>query len=220
MTIGPEPMMRIEWMSVRFGIRTPASISSANISNRYLAVVRARPGLRVVLHAERRHTAHPHALVGLVVEVEVGHLDLAVEARRVDAEVVVLAGDLDVAGRLVAHRMVAAVVAERQLERVAAERPAEQLMAEADAEDRHLAEQLGDGVDRVADHRRVARAVRQEHAVGLACQHLGRGRRGRHDLDRAEAGEVAQDRALDAEVEGDDRAAWRRCRRVYGAAAW
>ena len=43
---------------------------------------------------------------------------------------------------------------------------------------------------------------------------------GRHDLDRAERGEVAQDRALDAEVVGDDRARRRRlpsCT-VYGSA--
>ena len=116
----------------------------------------------------------------------------------------VLAGDLDVAAGLVAHRMIAAVMSERQLERLAAECPAEQLMAEADPEDRHLAEQLGDRVDGVADHRRVARAVRQEHAVGLAAPGRRRRGRGRHDLDGAETRQVAQHRPLDAEVEGDD----------------
>ena len=67
----------------------------------------------------------------------------------VDGEVVVLAGDLDLAGRDVAHRVVAAVVAERQLEGVGADRPAEQLVAEADPEDRHVAEQALDRLDAV-----------------------------------------------------------------------
>src|SRR5688572_32501159 len=36
-------------------------------------------------------------------------------------------------------------------------------------------------------------------------QHIGRARRRGNDIDTAEAGEVAQDRALDAEVVRDDR---------------
>ena len=46
----------------------------------------------------------------------------------------------------------------------------------------------------VRDRRRVARAVGEEHAVGLAGEHLRRGRRRRDHLDRgACADEVAQD---------------------------
>ena len=84
MTIGPEPMMRMLWMSVATGHHTPAfaagalaSISSANMPNRYRLSCGPGPGLGVVLHAERRRAEHPHALVGEVVEVEVGHLHLA-----------------------------------------------------------------------------------------------------------------------------------------------
>ena len=46
-------------------------------------------------------------------------------------------------------------------------------MAEADAEHRHLAHQAGDGVRRAGDRGRVAGAVRQEHPVGLAGEHVG-----------------------------------------------
>ena len=132
------------------------------------------------------------------------HLGPAGEPVGVDGEVVVLAGDLDLAGGEVAHRVVAAVVAEGELHRVGAERPAEQLVAEADAEHRHVAEQPADGVDGVGHRGRVARTVGEEHAGGLAGQHVGGGGRRRHHLHVEPRGEVAQDRALDAEVVGDD----------------
>src|SRR5205823_1657780 len=69
----------------------------------------------------------------------------------VDGVVVVLAGDLNPARRLVAHRVVGAVVAEPQLERLGAECEPEDLVSEADAEHRHLAEEAGDGAARTAD---------------------------------------------------------------------
>ena len=53
---------------------------------------------------------------------------------------------------------------------------AQELVAEADAEDRLLAEQVADGLDRVADGCRIAGAVRQEDAVRVERQDLG-GRR-------------------------------------------
>ncbi len=100
----------------------------------------------------------------------------------VDAEVVVLAGDLDVTRAQVAHRVVAAVVAERELEGLPAEGAAEELVPEADAEDRHLADEAADRLDRVGHHRRIAGSVGEEHPVRAAGQHLGRGRRGGDDL--------------------------------------
>ena len=126
---------------------------------------------------------------------------------RVDGhgEVVVLAGDLDRAGRQVLDRVVGAVVAERQLDRLAAECPAEQLVTEADAEDRHpRPEQVGDDAGGAGDLGRVAGTVGQEDPVGLEGECVGGGRRRRHDLDHPQPAEVAQDRALDAVVVGHD----------------
>ena len=78
-----------------------------------------------------------------------GDLDVAAERVGVDRVVVVLARDLDPAGRLVADRMVRAVMAERQLHRAAAEREPEDLVAEADPEDRDPGpHQPADGLDR------------------------------------------------------------------------
>ena len=131
------------------------------------------------------------------------HLGPAGEPVGVDREVVVLAGDLHLAGGQVAHGVVAAVVAEGELHGVGAERPAEELVAEADAEHRHVAEQPADGVDGVGHRGRVAGAVGEEHAGRLAGEHVGGGGRRRHHLHVEPGGEVAQDRALDAEVVGD-----------------
>ena len=91
---------------------------------------------------------------------------------------------------------------------VGAEGGGEQLVAEADAEDRHLAEQLADASDGVAgDRGRVAGAVREEHAVGLAGEDLGGRRGGGHDLDGGDPPRWRRIVRLDAEVVGDDRAA-------------
>ena len=58
-------------------------------------------------------------------------------------------------------------------------------MAQADPEDGDLAQQAFDRPDAVADGRRVAGAVGQEHPVGLAGEHVRRlGVRG-HDGDAA-----------------------------------
>ena len=122
----------------------------------------------------------------------------------IDGVVVVLAGDLDAAGRLVAHGVVPAVVPEAQLERPRAEREAHDLVPEADPEHRHVAEQAPNDLDRARHCSRVAGAVREEHAVGLAGEHVGGGGRRGHDLDLAPRGhELVEDRALDAEVVRD-----------------
>ena len=133
------------------------------------------------------------------------HLRPARQPVGVDREVVVLAGDLHLAGGQVAHRVVAAVVAERELHGVGAERPTEELVAEADAEHRHVAEQPADGVDGVG-HRRPGRPgpLERNTPAGCASEHVGGGGRRRHHLHVEPRREVAQDRALDAEVVGDD----------------
>ena len=166
------------------------------------AVVGTGAGLRVVLHAERGRVEHAEALAHAVVEVHVAHLGPAAERIGVDGEVVVLARDLDAAGGEVAHRVVATVVAERELHRARAEGATEQLVPEADAEDRDVPEQPRDRVAGVRHGGGIARAVGEEHPGGLAGQDVGGGRRRGHHLHVEPRREVAQDRALDAEVVG------------------
>ncbi len=61
--------------------------------------------------------------------------------------------------------MVGAAVAERQLRRLVAGREPEQLVAEADPEHRHAAERLAHDPRLLDERRRVAGAVREQHAV-------------------------------------------------------
>src|SRR5688572_10525880 len=93
MTIGPEPMMRIEWMSVRLGI-SRSGHELAELLEQVAGVMRARARLGVVLHAERRDVAAPQPLDDAVVEVDVGDVRRW-ERSLDDCVVVVLARDLD-----------------------------------------------------------------------------------------------------------------------------
>ena len=138
-------------------------------------VVRTRRRLGVVLHGEQRQLAVAQALDRVVVQVHVRDLDVLGLGERggVDGEAVVLRRDHDAPGLLVALGLVRAVVPEAQLARRAAEREAEDLVAEADAEQRHASpDQLAHDRDRVGHRGRIARAVGQEHAVGLEREHV------------------------------------------------
>ncbi len=172
-----------------------------------VAVMRAGAGLGVVLHREDRLAFNLQAGVGTVEERDVGLLDVLRQALGVDGEAVVHRGDLDLAGGEVLHRMIGTVVALVHLLRLAADGEAEKLVAETDAEHRLAGfHQRLDGRDGVlARGGRVARAVREEDAVGVVAQHILGCRGGRYDGDaRALFGELAQDVALGAEIDGDD----------------
>src|SRR3954468_18717524 len=141
MTIGPEPRMRIFSMSSLRGMRGDLLQEAVEEVE---AVVRARPGLRVVLDRAARDVEERQALHRAVVEVEGRQLRVAevglpahglvgvdglLAARPEDREAVVLRGDLDAAGLEVLDRMVAAPVAEGQLEGLQPHGAAQQLMA-------------------------------------------------------------------------------------------
>src|SRR3954452_5176867 len=153
MTIGPEPRMRIFSMSSLRGMRLDLLKEPVEEVE---AVVRAGPGLRVVLDRAARDVEEREALHRAVVEVQVRQLrgaevglpahglvgvDRLLPTRPQDREAVVLRGDLDAAGLEVLDGVVAAAMAEGQLEGLQADRPAQQLMAEADAERRALADE-------------------------------------------------------------------------------
>src|SRR3954447_9731100 len=153
MTIGPEPRMRMRWMSSLRGTGDPLEEAIEEIQR----VVRSGPGLGVVLHGAARHIEQLEPLDRAVVEVDVAELrraEVRVPADRLvgldrlravraeHREAVVLRGDLDLAGRQVLDRVVAAAMAEGQLEGLQADGAAEQLVAEADAPHRLDADDL------------------------------------------------------------------------------
>src|SRR5260370_34155512 len=101
-----------------------------------------------------------------VVQVDVGELDLALLQRiRVNREIVIVGGDLDLAGVELLHRMVSAVVSEFEFESLAAESNPDQLMSQADAENRLLAHQFANATHGIVAGLRISWAIRQENAV-------------------------------------------------------
>ncbi|EOD65855.1 putative thioesterase [Amycolatopsis vancoresmycina DSM 44592] len=171
--------------------------------------MRAGRGFGVVLDRERRDVQRPHALHRVVVGAVVA--DLRRPERGLETlpglafqrEPVVLGRDRHRLRRHVDHRDVDAAVAVAHLVRPQAERAAEDLVAEADAEQRDLAAQhlLGQ-LGRVRRGGRVARAVRQEHAVRLKSQQVVQGgRRGQHVHLDAALDHLARGVGLDAQVQ-------------------
>ena len=105
-------------------------------------------------------------------------------------------------------RVVGAAVALEHLGRLAADRQRQHLVAKADAEQGLLRFQhLLDHGNRIfAGCGRIARAVRQEEAVGLVAHHLVEADAvaGKHRNPRASLDQVAEDVALGAIVDRDD----------------
>ena len=90
----------------------------------------------------------------------------------VDDEPVVLSRDFDPTRRQILDRLIEAAVSELELVGVAAERAGQQLMPETDPEDGPLAQQVTDGLDRVAYRRRVAGPAGQEDTVRIEIEDL------------------------------------------------
>src|SRR5690606_17653621 len=192
MTMGPAPMMRMLWRSVRLGILCSGSLSAGAFHQRdelveqVADVAGPRAGFRMPLETERRPVRPGKALDRTVEEGAVRDLQVGRQAVRGHREAVVLAGDHHPAVALVAHRMVRPVVAELHLLRAGAAGEGEYLVAEADAEDRDGPfDETRGRLDRVVAGLRVPRSVRQEDAVGGVRQGFLEARPGGHHDDLA-----------------------------------
>src|SRR5260370_29359906 len=100
-------MIRIFLISLRFGIFSRETFSAARtawlreflhqireLREQVVRIVWARGGLRVVLHAEEGQFLVPHALVGVIVQIDVRDFHIARRKRfRVHAEAMVLRGN-------------------------------------------------------------------------------------------------------------------------------
>ena len=205
MTIGPEPIT-----STALGCQSAsASTCLFHLVEKLLEqVVRVvRPGRRLRDGtAPRRSACRCGASPSMVPSYRFRCVTRGVGRQRIgiDAEAMVLRGDLDGARIELLHRMVAAAMAELQLVGLGAEREAHQLVPEADAEHRHVGvDQLLHAVDRVRDGGRIAGTVAEKDAVRLPRQHVRRRRRrGKHADRAAVRRQPAEDVQLDAEIVG------------------
>ena len=130
-------------------------------------VVRAGSSIGVVLHRERAGASVAHTLDGLVVDLDVGDLQIGARQRLgVDGVPVILAGELDASGAQVAYRVVEPAMAEPQFVGVGPIGQAEQLMSHANTEDGVFLLEIPDDVDRLGNALGVAGAVGQHDPVG------------------------------------------------------
>ena len=173
----------------------------------------------MALEAEHRLVGPGKALQRAVEERHVRHAHVGRQRRGIDGEAVILARDQHLSGVAVEHRMIRAVMSEFHLERAATRREAQQLVTEADAEHRQAGrDDFADGRDGVVAGLRIARAVRQEHAVRLHRQDLARRHLCRHDRKPAAARrQHAQYVVLDAVVVRDHVETRRAHRTIAGA---
>src|SRR5690242_20179127 len=139
MTIGPDPMIRILWMSVRLGI--PHQIEK--LFEQVIGIVRPGRRFRMILNAEGGNGTVFEAFYRVVVQVDVRDVHVVqVETLRVDGETVVLCCDLNLLALEVQNRMIAAMMAELQLVGLPAQSQSHNLVTETDSKDRFLSQQF------------------------------------------------------------------------------
>src|SRR6185436_16315150 len=112
MTIGPAPMIRIDLMSLRFGIAHQLRKPIEQIPY----VVGPRAGLGVTLEAKRRSIRPGQPLEGTVEERNMRRPQGRRYGGGIDREAVVLTGHDDLPRVEILYRMVRAVVAELHLQ--------------------------------------------------------------------------------------------------------
>src|ERR1700709_1639148 len=116
MASGPAPMMRRDLMSVRFGICSGLLAHHGDEPvEQMMAVARTRARLGMVLHREGALRGRRAAFVAAVEQADMGDADALGQRLVVHREAVILAGDLDLSGREILHRLIGAAMAEIEL---------------------------------------------------------------------------------------------------------
>jgi len=104
--IGPEPTIRMRWMSLRLGILLH---QPDEIFEQIERIVRARSRFRMILHAEHGMISMTEAFESIVVQIGVCDFDFVkIQRVRIDREAVVMRSDFHFACNAVQDRMVAA----------------------------------------------------------------------------------------------------------------
>ena len=158
----------------------------------------------MILHTEGGEFFVPQALHRLVVEVDVRDFEATRQGLCRDREAVVLRGDFDAARVAIQDRLVAASMSELELVGFGSAGEAHQLVTETDSEDRYLTKQFANRIDCVGERLRIARPVRQKHAVWFVGQDFGSRHVSGDDCDStAKVAQMSQDVPLHAVVDRD-----------------
>src|SRR6516225_1248006 len=159
MTIGPAPMIRMLWRSLRLGMRTILHRTDETIE-KVGNVARARRGFGVALEGKSRTIGPRESLQGTIEQRHMGHAAVSGQRFRIHSEAMILRGDKDLLGVDVLYRVVGAVMPKSHLCRPRATCLRHQLVAEANTERRNSAlHHFPRHVDRVIARLGVARSV-------------------------------------------------------------
>src|SRR3954470_16090042 len=139
-----------------------------------MRVARPRRSLGMVLHREHRPALELDAAVGAVEQRDMGLRGAFGQGRLIHREAVVHRCDLHLAGGLVLYRMIGAMMTLMHLFGLGADSQAEHLVTQANSKGRRA------GADHFLNHRHgvlaglrgIARAVGEDHAVGLHRQNI------------------------------------------------
>ena len=187
MMIGPDPMMRIFLMSVLFGILLALLIlldQFIKTGKKIVAVMRPRGILRVILHAKKWMLLVLQPFQRLVIQINVGDLDLSLGKRiNIHHKIMILGGDFDLPGLEVHDRLVIAVMPKLEFRGLPSERLSDHLMPEADPEHGPLAYKFSDRLHQILHRRRISGTVRKKDSVRLVGQDLFSGCGRGNDLD-------------------------------------
>src|SRR5437667_10676912 len=146
--MGPQPMMRIFLMSVRFGI--PHQLKK--LFGQVIRIMRARRRLGMILNAERGKSTVFKAFNGVVVQIDVSNVDFVhVQTLRVDSETVILRGNFHLLALDVQDRMISTVMPESEFECPPPEGETHNLMAQANSKNRLFRNQSADVFDGIVE---------------------------------------------------------------------
>src|SRR6516162_3506534 len=158
MTIGPAPMIRMLWMSVRLGTGSaPARLLAPQVLlgglqlrlqppqhqviealEQRAQIVRARARFRMALEAEHRALLKGETLQRAIEERAVSRNDPLRQRALIHRKAVILTRDEHASGLELLHRMIRAVMAELHLHGARAGCESQDLMPETDAEHRQV----------------------------------------------------------------------------------
>mmetsp|Transcript_14066 Transcript_14066/g.24657 ORF Transcript_14066/g.24657 Transcript_14066/m.24657 type:complete len:230 (+) Transcript_14066:432-1121(+) len=146
-----------------------------------------------------------HTGTGAIIEVNVGHLDTGRKRGGVNRKVMVLAANLNAAGRSVTNGVIRAMMTELELESLASKRLAKDLVSHTNTENGLLAEDGLGIINGVGSGGGITGTIAKEYTIRVHLKDLRGGIGGGDDGDAAsKRSKTAEDILLDSEIIGNN----------------